>query len=549
MQHGKAIIKLKSYRTLVSFILLFTVATCWATPTSLDSLGSITEEINLTDSIGNTIHHNAQENTCKVNSSLSLAGLPWIVAGVALRNEKKNIRELRNKFQPEFRHTADNYTQYIPLLLTTGLKVAGVEGRSSPKRYAVSSAASLIIMATLVETMKQSINELRPDGSTNNSFPSGHTATAFTAATILHKEYGMTQSPWYSVVGYMLATATGCMRVLNNRHWASDTFAGAGIGILSAEMGYTIGDLLFKNKGLLRKDRDDELDFYKNPSFFNVQMGVGLSERHLDIIENLPGLKEYYNGQQKRKIKLSRGIAVGVEGAYFLNRYIGVGGRLMITSRNVKGFDANAMHTLGDLKQFASTNAGFLDSYTLTIESNHMAEFNWSGGVYFNLPINKRFALGSKLLVGRSYLDGISITAEAKGHQRDIALEYDPQHGITEPTLEINGGNLDKGMPYHSKWEFLQVDGNDAMIIGTGLSATFAYKSRMAWKVFLDYNFVRRTYKSTYAPTQFLKDACRSMTVNGQAINDITDYIAPYIVSQKKNISQLILGAAFSICF
>ena len=549
MQHGKAIIKLKSYRTLVSFILLFTVATCWATPTSLDSLGSITEEINLTDSIGNTIHHNAQENTCKVNSSLSLAGLPWIVAGVALRNEKKNIRELRNKFQPEFQHTADNYTQYIPLLLTTGLKVAGVEGRSSPKRYAVSSAASLIIMATLVETMKQSISELRPDGSTNNSFPSGHTATAFTAATILHKEYGMTQSPWYSVVGYMLATATGCMRVLNNRHWASDTFAGAGIGILSAEMGYTIGDLLFKNKGLLRKDRDDELDFYKNPSFFNVQMGIGLSERHLDIIENLPGLKEYYNGQQKRKIKLSRGIAVGVEGAYFLNRYIGVGGRLMITSRNVKGFDANAMHTLGDLKQFASTNAGFLDSYTLTIESNHMAEFNWSGGVYFNLPISKRFTLGSKLLVGRSYLDGISITAEAKGHQRDIAFEYDPQHGKTVPTLEINGGNLDKGMPYHSKWEFLQVDGNDAMIIGTGLSATFAYKSRIAWKVFLDYNFVRRTYKSTYAPTQFLKDACRSMTVNGQAINDITDYIAPYVVSQKKNISQPILGAAFSICF
>ena len=549
MQHGKAIIKLKSYRTLVSFILLFTVATCWATPTPLDSLGSTTEETNLTDSIGNAINHNAQENTCKVNSSLSLAGLPWIVAGVALRNEKKNIRELRNKFQPEFRHTADNYTQYIPLLLTTGLKVAGVEGRSSPKRYAVSSAASLIIMATLVETMKQSISELRPDGSTNNSFPSGHTATAFTAATILHKEYGMTQSPWYSVVGYMLATATGCMRVLNNRHWASDTFAGAGIGILSAEMGYTIGDLLFKNKGLLRKDRDDELDFYKNPSFFNVQMGVGLSERHLDIIENLPGLKEYYNGQQKRKIKLSRGIAVGVEGAYFLNRYIGVGGRLMITSRNVKGFDANAMHTLGDLKQFAATNAGFLDSYTLTIESNHMAEFNWSGGVYFNLPISKKFTLGSKLLVGRSYLDGISITAEAKGHQRDIALEYDPQHGITEPTLEINGGNLDKGMPYHSKWEFLQVDGNDAMIIGTGLSATFAYKSRMAWKVFLDYNFVRRTYKSTYAPTQFLKDACRSMTVNGQAINDITDYIAPYVVSQKKNISQPILGAAFSICF
>lgn len=73
-------------------------------------------------------------------------------------------------------------------------------------------------MATLVETMKYSVRELRPDGSTNNSFPSGHTATAFSAATILHKEYGMTRSPWYSIAGYMLTTATGCMRVFNNRH-------------------------------------------------------------------------------------------------------------------------------------------------------------------------------------------------------------------------------------------------------------------------------------------------------------------------------------------
>ena len=106
----------------------------------------------------------------------------------------------------------------------------------------------MIITATLVETMKYSVRELRPDGSTNKSFPSGHTAIAFSAATILHKEYGMTRSPWYSIAGYMLATATGCMRVLNNRHWASDTFAGAGIGILSTEMGYTLGGFTFQEQ-------------------------------------------------------------------------------------------------------------------------------------------------------------------------------------------------------------------------------------------------------------------------------------------------------------
>ena len=39
-------------------------------------------------------------------------------------------------------------------------------------------------------------------------------------------------SPWYAVGGYAVATFTGVMRVLNNRHWISDVLSGAGIGIL-----------------------------------------------------------------------------------------------------------------------------------------------------------------------------------------------------------------------------------------------------------------------------------------------------------------------------
>lgn len=178
MHHANSIIKHKNCRALVSFMFLFTAANCLATTSLTDSLSNITEETSLTDSMGNAVHHNTQEYRYRVNASMSLAGLPWIVAGIALRSEKRNIREVRNKFQLNFHQSADNYIQYAPLLLTTGLKVAGVEGRSSLKRYAVSSAASLIIMATLVETMKYSVRELRPDGSTNNSFPSGHTATA-----------------------------------------------------------------------------------------------------------------------------------------------------------------------------------------------------------------------------------------------------------------------------------------------------------------------------------------------------------------------------------
>ena len=69
------------------------------------------------------------------------------------------------------------------------------------------------------------------------------------AAHMLHKEYGNV-SPWISVGGYAVATATGATRMLNNKHWMSDILAGAGIGILAVEFGYLFADLIFKENGL-----------------------------------------------------------------------------------------------------------------------------------------------------------------------------------------------------------------------------------------------------------------------------------------------------------
>jgi len=72
-------------------------------------------------------------------------------------------------------------------------------------------------MTAIVFTLKNTTNVQRPDGSSYNSFPSGHTARAFVAATFLHKEYG-SKSIWYSIGGYTMATAIETFRVLNNRH-------------------------------------------------------------------------------------------------------------------------------------------------------------------------------------------------------------------------------------------------------------------------------------------------------------------------------------------
>lgn len=107
----------------------------------------------------------------------------------------------------------------------------------------VSTAFSYILMGTIVLTMKSLAGVLRPDGSDFLSFPSGHTATAFTAATLLYKEYGF-KTPLAGIATFLPAVVTGFTRQLNNRHWLSDVLAGAIIGIMMVELAYFLTDRL-----------------------------------------------------------------------------------------------------------------------------------------------------------------------------------------------------------------------------------------------------------------------------------------------------------------
>ena len=484
-----------------------------------------------------------------MSTDFTLSGLPWIIAGAALRGQRTNIRSLRQKFQYNFHSPVDNYLQYSPLLLTTGLKAAGVEGRSSWGRYAVSAAASYAVMALLVNSIKYAAREQRPDGSTRNSFPSGHTATAFAAATILHKEYGLTRSPWYSIGGYMMATATGCMRVLNNRHWVSDTFAGAGIGILSTELGYTLADLLFRQQGLRRPDRTAGSVFGSRPSFFSIQTGVGLGGQRLDILLGNEVLQDDYEEENARGLKLSHALSVSSEGAYFFNRYLGIGGRARVVSRAVKNLDDFTKQSLYDFSKTFPDLDGFMDDYELTVQSDHLAEFSLSGGLYFNLPLTSRISLGTKLLFGRSYMRDVDIDARVRGHRRDLDFSYEVYKGKRRITCEVLGERKDNGDVYDCSWDYLTVMGNKAFTIGTGLSVNFSYKSLTAWRIFLDYDYSHRNYTIVYDPMHFLEAAARNVTFNGSPVSSVERYVKPNVTSLKRGLSQTVLGAAFSITF
>ena len=496
----------------------------------------------------------------KFMDDMTFAGVPLFVAGIIAKSEKKSFRQNtgdnKHTLLTDFKTKIDDYSQFFGPVLTTGLKLGGVEGRSDWGRYLASAAMSYGIMAILVNSIKYTASEMRPDGSTRNSWPSGHTATAFVGATILHKEYGLTRSPWYSVAGYGVATATGVMRVLNNRHWVSDVLSGAGIGMISGELAYALSDVLFKKRGLLRGDISGEKSIIDHPSFFSVSMGMGFGTRKLDFDLEKFDFDVLEGEDQVLRMKFGLSTAVGVEGAYFFNKYFGVGGRLRVNSTPIKGWENIEMLAWADLASAlfdeesqsdpllqklinGQGNPGdpnyspaIVEDANFTIKSDHLTEFAYDLGVYFNLPLSKRLALGSKLLLGRSIMQEVDLNATVSGGKRTIVVDDDFE--LKDVTLLPD--------TYTCEWDYFTLGGNKTMKVGTGLSLTYAYKENYAWRLFLDYDYTRKTYTMTYDPSQFVIESC-----------GLQDRIAEGEFAEKNSIKKdrnsFILGGSFTISF
>lgn len=149
----------------------------------------------------------------------------------------------------------DNVLEYVPTVAMFGLKAVGVRSGSTWQQQLTSAAAAFAVTAGTTYALKHTIHEMRPDGTDNRSFPSGHTAVAFCGATMLMHEYRGV-SPWIGVAGYAVATGVAADRVRRNRHHWGDVAAGAAVGVLSAEAGYWIGGLIL---GKNRKRNDMSL--------------------------------------------------------------------------------------------------------------------------------------------------------------------------------------------------------------------------------------------------------------------------------------------------
>jgi len=144
-------------------------------------------------------------------------------------------------FASAFRKAGDVKVYTALTLGTLGVGLLAKDAGIS--RTGAQLAASGVLAAASVGLLKVATGRSRPDArqgtydfhpfSGGGSFPSGHAAIAFALATTLGDA---SHSTWVTGGLYLIATGTAWSRVYDERHWPSDVFLGAALGVTSAKL-------------------------------------------------------------------------------------------------------------------------------------------------------------------------------------------------------------------------------------------------------------------------------------------------------------------------
>ena len=113
-------------------------------------------------------------------------------------------------------------------------------GNNEVAGFGFDLSRGLLLTYATTSIIKAGVNRTRPNGE-DYSFPSGHTAAAFTTAGVVTRRYG----GWLGGLSIGLGVLTSMGRMEDMKHYASDVVAGATIGWI---IGRTVA----------RKDPDDK---------------------------------------------------------------------------------------------------------------------------------------------------------------------------------------------------------------------------------------------------------------------------------------------------
>jgi membrane-associated phospholipid phosphatase len=172
-------------------------------------------------------------------SSSWLAGMYLLSYSDEYFNE--NVKQLNTgKFKYYFK-TIDNLG-YGPVAVPISIGIAGVSFLTNDSKFrqaALTSVESIAATAAIVYALKISIGRKRPYenkgahsynpfGGLDDSFPSGHTSTAFALITPWIFYY---KSPWTYLL-FLFPASTAISRMIFDKHWATDVLTGGAIGYM-----------------------------------------------------------------------------------------------------------------------------------------------------------------------------------------------------------------------------------------------------------------------------------------------------------------------------
>lgn len=324
--------------------------------------------------------------TEQVNSgtllSTALLSAEVIGAGLLFKGDDTKYNNHRSMLEPVLSSNFEDYLQYAPFAAMYGLKLAGVEGRSSWTRMLTTDAIGLALNVGMVQLLKRTIDQTRPDGSDNRSFPSGHASMAFLGATLMHHEYGLTRSPWYSIGAYSTALATSMARQLHNKHWLSDVMVGAGIGIMAGELAYWITDRLFGEKGLIRPDLGFGKYDYQVP---HSSLGLVVATSH------------FFSGvslSDGSKLKVRSPHTIGLTGEWGLTPNLSLVGRYSFTN-GLLYYNDTPLES-----QSVQDNPSWYNSSRLRMNEIDM-------GAQYSYPLSLRWSIYGKATLGYTYYNKV----------------------------------------------------------------------------------------------------------------------------------------------
>ena len=144
---------------------------------------------------------------------------------------QKNKGETLNTVANIFNEAGSGYAVGIPISTYIFGYYSKDEKLAKASKVAIASA---VVSASITFPLKYAVNRERPDGSNDDSFPSGHTAFAFSIFGSYARFYNEGITPY---ILYSVPVLTGLSRIYKNKHYLSDVVAGATIGLISIPIG------------------------------------------------------------------------------------------------------------------------------------------------------------------------------------------------------------------------------------------------------------------------------------------------------------------------